>query len=193
MNSTRQPASPTRRGLENESHFSEKYAQTDFAQTPYVTVLDPQPAVNPTDRHARVSPEQPTLSHHDDQGKEGALPRQLSQHTPPQQSRYVGMLLQLDKVPSLHNFLASAFTRLLLAGFIVSPATFTSRSNAAKNAASRNQMEQVILNTVQNVPLLWVAAICCLIGAFGISWLWWRWNDNFIWLVNKIFLCVKEF
>jgi hypothetical protein len=190
MDPTKQPASPTRRGPENESHFSEKYAQqTDSAQTPYVTVLAPQSAVNPTD----VLPEQPTLSHHGDQGREGALPRQLSQHTPPQPSRYMGMLLQLDEVPSWHNFLASLFTRLLLAGFIVSPATFTSRSNAAKNAASGNQMEQVILNTVQNVPLLWLAASCCLIGAFGISGLWWRWNDNFVWLVNKIFLCVEEF
>lgn len=183
MDPSRQPASPTHCGPENGSH------KTDSAQTPYVTVLDPQSAVNPTD----VLPEEPTLSKHDDQGKEGALPRQLSQDTPPQQSRYVGMLLQLDKIPSFHNFLASAFTRLLLAGFIVSPATFTSRSNAVKNAANRNQMEQAILNTVQNVPLLWVAAICCLIGAFGISWLWWRWNDNFIWLVNKIILCVEEF
>lgn len=182
MDPTRQPASPTGR-LANESHFSEKYAQqTDSAQTPYVTVITPQSAVN------GVLPGQPTLSHHDDQGKEGALSRQLSQHTPPQPSRYVEMLLQLDKIPSFHNFFASVFTRLLLAGFIVSPATFTSRSNTAKNAASRNQTEQVILNTVQHVPLLWVAAICCLIGAFGISWLWWEWNDNFIWLANRIFL-----
>lgn len=189
MDPTRQPASPTHRGLENESHVSEKYAQqADSAQTPYVTVLAPQPAVSPTDRYARVSPEQPTLSHHDDQGKEGALPRQLSQHTPPQSSRYVRMLLQRDKVPSLYNFLASLFTRLLLAGFIVSPATFTSRSNAAKNAANGNQTEQAILNTVQHVPLLYVAALCCLIGALGISWLWWRWNDNFVLLVNKIIL-----
>jgi hypothetical protein len=189
MDPARQPTSPTRHGLENESYFSEKYAQkTASAQTPYVTVLAPQSAVNPTDRHARVLPEQPTPSHHDDQGKEDALPRPLSQHTPPQPSRYMEMLLQLDKIPSFHNFFISCFTRLLLAGFIVSPATFTSKSNAAKNAANGNQTEQVILNTVQNVPLLWVATIFCLIGAIGISWLWWRWNGNYVWLVNKIFL-----
>jgi hypothetical protein len=171
---------PTRqfRGLENEGHLSTKHAQqTGRAQTPYVTVLAPQSV---------VSPEQPTL--HNDQEKEGAFPRQLSQNTPPQQSRYVRMLLQLDKVRYYHNFLADLFTRLLLAGFIVSPATFTSKSNAVRNAANGSQTEQAILNTVQNVPLLWVAAICCLIGAFGISWLWWRWNDNFIWLINRIFL-----
>jgi len=98
--------------------------------------------------------------------------------------------LQLDRMPRRYNLLASLFTRLLLAGYIVFPGTFTSLkgSNAVKNAANRDKTERLILDTVQNVPLLWTAAIFCVIGACGISCLWWRWNENFVWLKNRIFL-----
>jgi hypothetical protein len=191
MDPTRPPTPPIHRGQGKNAPFSEKHVQqTESAQTRYVTVISPQSAVNPTKQDAREIPREPSASHHDVQGVEDPLPRQLSQHIPPQSSRYVRMLLQLDRIPGLHNVLASLFTWLLLAGYIVFPGTFTSlrRSNAIKNAANRDKTEQFILDTVQNVPLLWVAAICCVIGASGISWLWWRWNENFVWLVNRIFL-----
>ena len=36
------------------------------------------------------------------------------------------MLLELDAIPRLHNILASFFTWILLAGYLVFPATFNS-------------------------------------------------------------------
>jgi hypothetical protein len=59
------------------------------------------------------------------------------------------MLLQLDQIPSLHDVLASLFTRLLLAEYIVFSGTFTSlrTSNAFKIMTNRNETVQVILDT----------------------------------------------
>lgn len=191
MNPTRQPTFPTLRGQGEETPFSEKYAQqTASSQTRYVTVLSPKRAENPVEQDAGATPGQAAVSHHNAHGNEAPFPRRLSQHQPATPSRYVSMLLKLDKIPRLHNIYASLFTWLILAGYIVFPGTFTSlrKSNAIKNTANRNQAEEVILDTAQNVPLLWLAGGCCVIGASGISWLWWRWNDNFVWLVNRIFL-----
>jgi hypothetical protein len=43
---------------------------------------------------------------------------------------------------------------------------------------------------VKNIPLLVIAGICTGIGAAGMVWLWWRWRQNYVWLLNKIFLYV---
>jgi hypothetical protein len=179
MDSTRQPIFLTRRGQGSEDPISEKYE----------SVLPPQPTVNPTKQHDRPvrSALFPPFKY---QSNDAPLPRQNPQNTPPKLSRYMEMLLQLDEIPRLHNYLATVFTWLTLAGYIVFPDTFTSleKSSAIKNAANKKSTERVILDTVQNVPLVWLAAICCVIVASGIAWLWWRRNENFVWLVNRIFL-----
>jgi len=120
----------------------------------------------------------------------GEPSKRLSRRRPPTESRYVTMLLELDKIPRLHNVYAGVFTWLILAGYIVFPGTFTSlkESDTLQNAANRHRAEKAILDTVQNASLLWVAGFCCLIGVVGIIWLWKKWRTNYIWLVNRIFL-----
>jgi hypothetical protein len=145
MDPTREPTLPIRHGQGKEAPLSEKHVQqTASAHTRYVTVLNPQSAVNPTQQDATEIPKGPSPSHQD---------VQLFQHTPPQTSRYVRMLLQLDWIPRLRNVLANLFTWLILAGYIVFPGTFTSlrRSNVIKNAANRDKPERLIVDTVQNV------------------------------------------
>ena len=116
--------------------------------------------------------------------------RSTSPDIPSVQTRYMSMLLHLDEIPRLDTILAGLFTWVLLAGYVVFPGTFTSLRNSktVKNAGSNSNAEKTVVNTVQNVPLLWLAAICCIIGALGMCWLWWRWQENFIWLINRIFL-----
>ena len=106
------------------------------------------------------------------------------------QTRYVDMLLDLDNVPRWHNLLASFSTWILLAGFLIVPGTFTSveKSSMVKEAAKQNAVAHEVLEKVKNASLLWIAFSCCLVGVTGLSWLWWRWRSNYVWLINKIFL-----
>ncbi|KAG9078672.1 hypothetical protein FRC06_008246 [Ceratobasidium sp. 370] len=93
----------------------------------------------------------------------GSLKRNPSANT-----RYMNMLLELDAVPKIHNMLASFFTLILLAGFIIFPGTFTSIQGLDVDDPSRSGAEKWILGRVKNVPLLVIAGTCCVIGAAGI-------------------------
>lgn len=102
-------------------------------------------------------------------------------------SYLVEMLLSLDTIPRLQNILASFFTWILLAGFLVFPGTFTSLDSLG-NDTNINQAAMEILRTVKHVQLLVVAGICSGVGCVGMVWLWIRYRQNYVWLLNKIFL-----
>lgn len=106
------------------------------------------------------------------------------------------MLLHLDQIPKLHNILAAAFGWILLAGFLVIPGTFTTfkKSEAYQNASDSeaSQIANSIVDAVDNVPLVYVSAFLSGIGALGCIWLWFRWRRNYVWLVNRIFLCIPS-
>ena len=109
------------------------------------------------------------------------------------QTRYIDMLLGLDNIPRMHNIYASFFTWLLLAGYVVFPATFTAVNKSSKitqMAENGNVIEQDVFNGIRNAPLLYIAAGCCTLGASGMIWLWWRWSNNYVWMINRIFLYV---
>ncbi|KAJ7088634.1 hypothetical protein C8R44DRAFT_751746 [Mycena epipterygia] len=103
-----------------------------------------------------------------------------------QNTRYMNMLLALDGIPRLYNLLAAFFTWILLAGFVLLPGTFTSLKSAEGNVQNENEKE--VIQAIQHVPLFIIAFVCSGIGALGMIWLWWRWNKNYIWLNNRIFL-----
>ncbi|KAH8758836.1 hypothetical protein BGZ57DRAFT_771051 [Hyaloscypha finlandica] len=85
------------------------------------------------------------------------------------------------------NMLASLFTWLLLAGFIVLPATFASIRNS-RALDGMGKAGKAVIGATQNIPLLWIAGICCVCGASGLLWLWWGQSRNYIWLGDRIFL-----
>lgn len=85
------------------------------------------------------------------------------------------------------NMLASLFTWLLLAGFIVLPVTFASlRSSRAVSGIGK--AGKAVFGAVQNIPFVWLAGTCFLCGAIGLSWLWWENRKNYIWLTDRVFL-----
>ncbi len=101
------------------------------------------------------------------------------------------MLLAIDQIPRLHNILASFFSWILLAGYLVFPGTFTTiQKSKALNSDNEdeNVVKDAILKAVKNVPLLWVAGACCILGGLGMIGLWIKWRDNYVWLINRIFL-----
>lgn len=113
--------------------------------------------------------------------QEDAIPQ-----NPPISSRYVDMLLQLDEIPWWHNVLASLFTWLLLAGYVILPGAFASIRNSRVLSEEAGAAGKAVVKAAQTWPVLTVALICCIGGASGMSWLWLRWKKNYIWLLRKI-------
>ncbi|KAH8655737.1 hypothetical protein BX600DRAFT_385525, partial [Xylariales sp. PMI_506] len=74
---------------------------------------------------------------------------------------------------------------LLLAGYLVFPSTFSSLSNA-KILSNTGKAENYIVAAVQNVPLLYIASFCCGIATTGLIWLWIKWSQNYVFLINRI-------
>jgi cytochrome bd-type quinol oxidase subunit 2 len=98
------------------------------------------------------------------------------------------MLLGLDDVSPLHNSLASLSVWILLAGYIVFPATFNKLQNEELDEKANTNLKQHALRTVRNVPLLYIAAFACGLGVVGCLWLWWKHRKNYVWVINRIFL-----
>jgi hypothetical protein len=162
-----------------------------------------------TRRQTSVLKRSPTLStptstkrmsfsqHPNEVGSNSQLPpRPYLTRVPSVQTRYMEMLLHLDQIPRLHNILASAFTWIMLAGFLIVPGTFTTfkNSEAYKNAneSNENEIAHAIVSSIDNIGLLWVSGAFCLIGVLGCLFLWFRWRSNYVWLLNRIFLYVKS-
>jgi hypothetical protein len=105
-------------------------------------------------------------------------------------TRYIKMLLQQDRVPPTHNILAAGFTWLQLAGYVFFPGAFRSLRNfrAIEGLTNDSAIATAIYYSMQNVPFLALGTGCCVVGTSGAVWLWWRWNNNFAWLIGRIFL-----
>ncbi|KAF3033952.1 hypothetical protein E8E12_001518 [Didymella heteroderae] len=69
-------------------------------------------------------------------------------------TRYIDMLLGLDAVSPLHNILASLFVWILLAGYIVFPATFNSLQKPSYDDKADTKLKAEVLATARNLPLL---------------------------------------
>jgi len=107
--------------------------------------------------------------------------RELPPLPPSGDTQYVNMLLALDSIPQIHNIMAGFFTWILLAGFVLFPGTFTSLQ------ANQGGVGGAVIGAIQHLPLFIIAWICTGVGAIGMCWLWYRWQANYIWLVNRIF------
>jgi hypothetical protein len=106
----------------------------------------------------------------------------------PLSTPYIDMLLDLDKISTIYNLLASVFTWLLLAGYMILPGAFTSIRNSHALSDGAGKARKVVVKAAQNIPILWVGGVCCVLGASGMCWLGWAWQRNYIWLVNRIIL-----
>ncbi|KAM7210617.1 hypothetical protein V8F06_014007 [Rhypophila decipiens] len=108
------------------------------------------------------------------------------------QTRYMEMLLSLDRIPQLHNILCSCFTWILLVGFVVIPGSFTSlRKLEAKTNGEiipGSPAANAILSSVAETSVTVVGFICMGIGTTGAVWLGWRWRKNYVWLLNKLYM-----
>ena len=143
-----------------------------------------------TSKRAPISPvlepiaaSAPVHTRHNGNARPGLQRRRTTART-----RYLDMLLSLDAVSALHNILASLFVWILLAGYIVFPATFNSLQKSSLDEKADTKVKAQALATARNLPLLYVAAVACGIGVTGCLWLWWKHRSNYIWVINRIFL-----
>ncbi|KAB2577962.1 hypothetical protein DBV05_g3377 [Lasiodiplodia theobromae] len=118
------------------------------------------------------------------------LARPSFKRAPTTQTQYVDLLVRLDEIPRWHNIVCAFCSWLLLAGYLVFPATFTKvQARVETEVDGRDDVVTVfVAGAVKNVGLLWVAGACCVVGAAGLAWLWVRHWWHYIWLVNRVFL-----
>ncbi|KAM3497462.1 hypothetical protein MY10362_009192 [Beauveria mimosiformis] len=89
-------------------------------------------------------------------------------------TRYHSMVVQMEQEISLqYGVLAGVFAWLLLAGFLLSPATYTSARyvEALEKAALATKFS---IATARNVPVIGLACAACTVATCGLGWLWWK-------------------
>ncbi|EDP47926.1 conserved hypothetical protein [Aspergillus fumigatus A1163] len=106
------------------------------------------------------------------------------------ETEYVRMLLELQDIHWLYNFMASLAAWMLLAGYLVIPGTFTSlqKSDTITNKVAQNEAEKAVLKTIQNPPLVAIAWVLLSIGVATMSFLFYRWRRNYLWLISRLFM-----
>lgn len=116
----------------------------------------------------------------------GRTEEQASPSTNRADSPYTTMVVESHNVQTRYNVLAAFFHWLSLAGFVVFPGTFASLSRIGVfNSPVTGRAIQL---ATRNVPLLYLAGFCCLLGGLGLAWLWWTIRHNYVWLISRIFL-----
>ncbi|KAJ7097772.1 hypothetical protein B0H15DRAFT_772621 [Mycena belliarum] len=177
-NRTAPPPSPPKPAP--EPHGDDKPLETPRSSGP------PHPSARPNQPPAAASASRPRPEARREKPISAAAPERppLTTTVSQMDTKYVNMLLALDGIPPLYNILASFFTWILLAGFVLFPGTFT-------NLEAKNQLGGIgvaAVNVIKHLSLYVVAWVCTIIGAVGMSYLWYRWQANYIWLVNRIFM-----
>lgn len=105
---------------------------------------------------------------------------------PTMETPYTVMLrVANSKDARMHNFYAALYSWVTLAGFIALPGTFTSLKSSGSLSDSKGG--QVVQDAIQDVSLLAVSSILCLLGTVGSCWMWYKWRGNYVWLLARIF------
>jgi len=167
-------------GYSADAERKDIFISSERHQTAYPRPYVPSPA---TVNQAWISP---TM--------EQDLPRPPIVRVPTTETRYMQMLLHLDRIPRVYNFLAGVFTWILLASFLIIPGTYTTFKNSdmfknlEEDDDKSSAVAKAIIDSAANVGLLWLSGAFCIIGGTGCLFLWLRWRKNYVWLVNKVFL-----
>lgn len=97
---------------------------------------------------------------------------------------YEAMVLEAERIQRRYSIMAFISSWLIHTSYIVLPGTFTSLGNRLEQTDSG----RLVADTVNNVPLLPLAGICCFVGSVGLGYLWRTWGSNYVWLTRNIFL-----
>ncbi|KAF3761024.1 hypothetical protein M406DRAFT_268040, partial [Cryphonectria parasitica EP155] len=101
-------------------------------------------------------------------------------------TRYINMVLSIERIPRSHNILSNVFSWMILVAFVVAPANFCSPSPWGKTSG-----EVPPIDFYTDVPSMGLLGACFAIfgvGALGMLYLALCWRRNYIWLMNRIYL-----
>ncbi|KIM72678.1 hypothetical protein PILCRDRAFT_81683 [Piloderma croceum F 1598] len=101
-------------------------------------------------------------------------------------SEYTAMLLALDDISQANHIFIKVFVWILLAGFLVLPATFAK----LQQTTGTNSVELDVISHLGHVHLFIFRCVCSGIGVLGMCWFWYRWHANYVWICSNIFLNV---
>lgn len=87
---------------------------------------------------------------------------------------YHSMVLQSQDIPLYYNLAASLALWSMLAGILVLSGTFTSLKQST--------------SFLQQVPLLPIAGLLCCTGIIGLGLLWFKFRNNYFWVLTHLFL-----
>lgn len=109
------------------------------------------------------------------------------------QTRYLNMLLNLDKIPRAHNILANLLSWMVLVAFAIAPGNFTGPDESLR-LSERGQVSSTpltattALKKIPSIPLLAICSASFVLGVLGMLWLAVHWRRNYIWLMNRVYL-----
>lgn len=108
-------------------------------------------------------------------------------------STYHRMIVEAYHVPFLTNCLAALACWLMLAGFIAYSGTYVSLADvqAKVDVLEDTKADELVTTVVQNVPLIFIATLCCTLGVGGMTYLGWTHKSNYVWLVDRIIMFVS--
>lgn len=111
------------------------------------------------------------------------------------QTRYMNMLLNLNKIPRAHNIFANLFAWIVLVAFVIAPCNFTGfPADRSLMVSDNDKVSSIPLTTtatlkkIPSIPLLAISCALFFLGVLGLLWLAVYWRRNYIWLMNRIYL-----
>ncbi|PSR84159.1 hypothetical protein BD289DRAFT_368948, partial [Coniella lustricola] len=100
-------------------------------------------------------------------------------------TRYINMVLSVERIPRSHNILSNVFSWMMLVAFVMAPANFCSPPSAAWGGGGD---DADIYHDVPSKALLGACFGLFGVGALGMVYLALCWRHNYIWLLNRIYL-----
>ena len=100
-------------------------------------------------------------------------------------TKYDQMVLEMQEGIGLpYSVVAGFLSWLLLAGFLISPSTYSSiRFHVLDQTGD---ISKVVMSSILSIPLLCIAIFLCAVSAIGLVCLWWKLRRNYIWVNNQI-------
>ncbi|ROV87173.1 hypothetical protein VMCG_10662 [Cytospora schulzeri] len=173
------------------------YSNRSSSGSSTTTLTEDQERHPPSQGNASPSPSSPRTPRHPRSPRTPAAPPRpalLHQRGAASfQTRYLNMLLNLDKIPRAHNILANLFAWMVLVAFVIAPGNFTGPDESLKlsekdRVSSTPLATTTTLKKIPSIPLLAICSASFFFGVLGMLWLAVYWRRNYIWLMNRVYL-----